>query len=87
MLHSVQLARSEDDEGTSAYTVELQDFKISPNFDKKWVDWKNLRMNRAGRNKFVVEGQVSLNMNLADDQSVSFSKKECPNINIKNEYF
>lgn len=62
------VVRSEDKE--APYTVEIDNFEISTEFDQKYVNWDTLGLQKRGRNRFVIEGRLTLNRNLADDQKV-----------------
>lgn len=56
-----------------AYSVELNEFDKNPKFedDIKWIDWGDLRMKKAARNKFTLTGSFDVNMNMGDEQKVS----------------
>ncbi|XP_023300581.2 uncharacterized protein LOC111682824 [Lucilia cuprina] len=60
--------RGNDD---SPYTVEIDNFEISKEYDQKFVNWDTLGLKQKGRNKFVVSGSFTVNLNLANEQKVN----------------
>ncbi|XP_065365718.1 uncharacterized protein CheA7a [Calliphora vicina] len=64
-----ELTRANDD--NSPYTVEIDNFEISKEYDQKYVNWDTLGLQQKGRNKFVVGGSFTLNLNLADEQKLN----------------
>lgn len=61
----------DDDEDEAPYTVEIDNFEISTEYDYKFINWDTLGLKKKKRNQFVISGNVILNLNLADDQKVS----------------
>uniref|UniRef100_A0A1A9WCP3 Uncharacterized protein n=1 Tax=Glossina brevipalpis TaxID=37001 RepID=A0A1A9WCP3_9MUSC len=55
----------------TVYSVELNTFEISKNYDTTWIDWNTIRMKQVSRNKFVITGDFSVNRNLGKEQQVS----------------
>ncbi|TMW54189.1 hypothetical protein DOY81_000773 [Sarcophaga bullata] len=59
------------EEDNSDYTVEIDNFEINKEYDQKYVDWDTLALKQKGRNKFVIQGNIILNLNLGDEQKIN----------------